>query len=266
MEKTAADCSRRLITIPMSHYCEKARWGLERLGLPYFEERHLQMFHYPRTFLVSRGPNVPVLMDAGKVITDSTRILEHLDNYAGSSDRLYPEDVALRGQVEAWEDRFDEELGVDSRRWVYFHMLPYPAEALVTAGQGAPAFEKKLAPYGYSFMKRFISKALLVNPDDVAAGLTRSRATIAETDALLADGRPYLLGAHFTAADLALACMMSPYVLPRNYGIRLPTLDEVPEGMRTDVRYFQATLTGKFVLRLFDTERLRRIPVPPASK
>ena len=266
MDKTAADRSRRLITIPMSHYCEKARWGLERLGLPYFEERHLQLFHYPRTFLVSRGPNVPVLIDAGQVIADSTRILRHLDSYVDNADRLYPDDSALRVHVEAWEDRFDEELGVDSRRWVYYHMLPYPAEALITAGQGAPAYERKLAPYGYAFMKRFISNALSVNPEDVAAGLTRSRATITETDALLADGRPYLLGARFTAADLALACMMSPYVLPRNYGIRLPTLDEVPASMRADVCYFQATRTGKYVLQLFDTERLRRIPARPVSK
>jgi glutathione S-transferase len=139
-------------------------------------------------------------------------------------------------------------------------MLPYPAEALVTAAQGCPAYQSKLAPYCYGFMKLFISKALAVNPDAVAAGLARSRTTIAETDALLADGRPFLLGERFTAADLALACMMSPYVMPRNYGIRLPTIDEVPRTMRADIRYFQTTKTGRYVLRLFDTERLRKSP------
>jgi glutathione S-transferase len=35
----------RLITIPISHYCEKARWALERAGLPYREERHVQGIH-----------------------------------------------------------------------------------------------------------------------------------------------------------------------------------------------------------------------------
>ena len=70
----------RLITIPMSHYCEKARWALERLGLEYYEERHLQVFHYPRTWWISRGPSVPVLVDGGRVVADSTAILQHLDN------------------------------------------------------------------------------------------------------------------------------------------------------------------------------------------
>jgi glutathione S-transferase len=31
----------RLVTIPISHYCEKARWSLERAGLEYREERHV---------------------------------------------------------------------------------------------------------------------------------------------------------------------------------------------------------------------------------
>ena len=33
---------RRLLTIPISHYCEKARWALERAGLAYREERHVR--------------------------------------------------------------------------------------------------------------------------------------------------------------------------------------------------------------------------------
>ena len=32
----------RLITIPISHYCEKARWALDRAALAFREERHVQ--------------------------------------------------------------------------------------------------------------------------------------------------------------------------------------------------------------------------------
>jgi glutathione S-transferase len=35
----------RLVTIPISHHCEKARWALERAGIPYREERHVQGIH-----------------------------------------------------------------------------------------------------------------------------------------------------------------------------------------------------------------------------
>ena len=33
---------RGCITIPISHYCEKARWALDRAGVAYVEERHVQ--------------------------------------------------------------------------------------------------------------------------------------------------------------------------------------------------------------------------------
>ena len=35
----------RLVTIPISHYCEKARWALERAGIGYREEPHVQGIH-----------------------------------------------------------------------------------------------------------------------------------------------------------------------------------------------------------------------------
>ena len=121
----------RLITIPISHYCEKVRWALSRLEIPYHEERHLQGYHYPRTFWVSGGPAVPVLIDGKKVISDSTNILKHLDYYYASTEtRLYPTDSEQCRQVEALEDLFDQQLGVESRRWVYSHYLQRPHEMI----------------------------------------------------------------------------------------------------------------------------------------
>ena len=39
MSAEASTCE--LVTIPISHYCEKARWALERAGVPYVERPHL---------------------------------------------------------------------------------------------------------------------------------------------------------------------------------------------------------------------------------
>lgn len=245
----------RLITIPMSHYCEKARWALDRLGLDYCEERHLQGFHYPRTYRVSGGPNVPVLIDGNTVIADSTAILHHLDRYASDELRLYPANAYLRTQVEAFEDRFDEELGIDSRRWVYFHMLPTPSAALRIAGQGAPRLERFLAPVFFPFIGRLIARSLGAYAEQTAAGLARSQRLVGELDELLSDGRRYLVGDRFSAADLTLACMLAPYLMPKGYGIRLPSPEEIPPAMRDTVLMFHATATGCYALRLFDTER-----------
>lgn len=253
----------RLITIPMSHYCEKTRWAIERLGLTYHEERHLQGFHYPRTYWVSRNLKVPVLIDSERIIVDSTAILKHLDGYTPPPLRLYPGNTAKRRHVEALEDLFDEALGVESRRWFYFHCLPERRAALRIAGQGTPWIERALAPMIYPVMRRFASWRLQISSQAVAEGLERSRQVVQRTDILLADGRPFLVGGRFSAADLTLACMMAPFLLPGEYGIRLPTLAELPAAMRSTVREFRETVTGEYVLWLFRNHRRRVVATPP---
>jgi glutathione S-transferase len=245
----------RLITIPMSHYCEKARWGIERLGLTYHEERHLQGFHYPRTYWVSRNPAVPVLVDGRKVIADSSAILMHLDRYAPAEMRLYPAAANDRQQVEALEDLFDETLGVESRRWFYFHYLPEPRAALTIAGQGTPRIERAMAALAFPLMRRYATWLLQVNASTVNAGLERARQVVQQTDHLLGDARPFLVGDRLSAADLALACMMAPFVLPDEYGIRLPSLVQLPPAMRPAILEFRETLTGCHVLKLFRHHR-----------
>jgi glutathione S-transferase len=73
----------KLITIPVSHYCEKARWGLDYLQIPFQELPHMPPFHTGATKKYG-GTSVPVLITDTGVATDSTDILRYLD-------RLYPE-------------------------------------------------------------------------------------------------------------------------------------------------------------------------------
>jgi glutathione S-transferase len=90
-----------LITIPLSHYCEKARWALDRLMLPYREEPHAPLLHRLATKR-NDGGTVPVLLHGNSRFIDSTDILVHADAVSGG-DLLYPHDVALRCQVDALE-------------------------------------------------------------------------------------------------------------------------------------------------------------------
>lgn len=86
-------------------------------------------------------------------------------------------------------------------------------------------------------------------------GLNKVGDIIKTTDALLARGNTHLLDNGFSAADLSLACMLAPLVLPGDYGIRLPEPDEPPEAAKPVVEEFRNTLTGEYVLNLYKTER-----------
>jgi len=81
------------ITIPLSHYCEKARWGLDRTRLPYLEDPHVPMLSRLATRR-HEGGTVPMLIHGDMRLTDSTDILVHADACAGG-DVLYPRDTQL---------------------------------------------------------------------------------------------------------------------------------------------------------------------------
>lgn len=73
----------RLITIPPSHYCEKARWALETVGADFREERHPPLLHLRSVRAAGGRRSTPVLRGRGVVVTDSTDILEHLQRAHG---------------------------------------------------------------------------------------------------------------------------------------------------------------------------------------
>jgi glutathione S-transferase len=244
----------RLLTIPLSHYCEKARWGLVYAGIDYVEEAHLQVFHYFAVRRHSASGKVPVLLTGTQAVTDSTAILQFLDARLPEERRLYPAD--LRAEVEALEEQFDEQLGIETRRWVYFHWLGLPMrQVLRIAAQGVPAWERTLAPVFFPSMSGYLDRRLGIGAAAVEQGLRVIAASFDEVAARLADGRRYLCGERFTAADLSFACMAAPILLPPQYGIRLPKLEEVPPAARADVERFRRHPAGQFGLRLFAEDK-----------
>jgi glutathione S-transferase len=245
---------RQLITIPMSHYCEKARWGLDWAGLEWTESAHLQVFHYRAVRQYDANGMVPVLVDGEEAVADSTNILLHLDKALPEARKLYPDD--LREEIQQLEEGFDEELGIETRRWVYYHWMPLPSrDVLKIAGQGIPGWQRLMAPFMFPMMRRFLAKHLSISDDNVQTGMALVHKHFDAVAKRLIDGRAFICGDQFTAADLSFACMAAPVLLPREYGIRLPTPEEVPASARTDVDYFRAHPAGQYALKLFRENR-----------
>lgn len=65
----------RLLTIPISHYGEKARWALECAGIDYVEEAHLQLIHRLYALRAGGGRTVPVLVTGDGAIGESSGII-----------------------------------------------------------------------------------------------------------------------------------------------------------------------------------------------
>jgi glutathione S-transferase len=255
---------RRLITIPISHYCEKARWALERAGLPYAEERHVQGVHRIVARRAGGGSTVPVLVAPEGVFAESEQILEYADRSLPTELHLFPADPVVRGEVEALSRRFDEGLGPDGRRVMYAHMLEQRRLMLKVNCQGVPAWERRAMTALWPLMVRWGKRQLGIGPDTVRVDEPRVWQAFDYAAECLGDGRRYLCGERFTAADLTFAALSAAVLVPPEYGVSLPQPDVLPSYLASKIRAFREHPAGVFALGLFQTERRRLVREPAA--
>jgi glutathione S-transferase len=243
-----------LVTIPTSTYCEKARWALVRAGVSFVERGHLPFFSRLATWGRGRWSSVPLLKTEGEVLGDSSDILRWADERAVPARRLFPEDAAARRAVEELEERFDEGLGKASRILVLSHVLPVRKLVMTVARRGVPLVEWLGLAVSLPLARAGIRRMYGINPESVIESRRRCDEELAFASARLADGRRYLTGDRFTAADLTFAALAGPLVLPDDVP-GIPPYDGMPPEGRADVDRYRATAAGAFVLRLYREDR-----------
>ncbi len=241
----------RLITIPFSHYCEKARWALDRAGVDYIEEGHLPIFHWRANRRVGAGRTVPVLVDGSRVLGDSTEIVEWADQQRPHS--LLPTGAAL-AEALALEDEFDRVLGPATRRWAYFHLLSR-RELVMRFAVDVPRWETIALRFTRPIAVGMIRRSLKIDEAGVARSHGKIEATLARVSELLGDGRRYLVGDRFSVADLTFAALMVPAVLPSELPARIPAVEDLPAAASTQISAWRATPAGQFALRLYREDR-----------
>ncbi len=238
----------RLLTIPISHYCEKARWSLARTGLAYREEPHVQGLHRLYARRAAGTATVPVLVTPEGAIGESEQILEWCDERLDPERRLFGSGEDERREILALSRRFDAGLGPSGRRLIYVRMFAQPELLLKYNNQGVPAREAWLIRHGLPLMSRFIARALKIGPGVEVADEAVVWREFDFAAGLLADGRPYLLGERFTAADLTFAALAAPIVMPSVYGCRLPSPMELDAPTASLVARGREHPAGAFAL------------------
>ncbi|MGF1672487.1 MAG: glutathione S-transferase family protein, partial [Rivularia sp. (in: cyanobacteria)] len=225
----------RLITIPVSHYCEKVRWTLDILKLPYIEEPHMPPFYKFATSKVGGG-TVPVLVTEDKVFTDSTDILKYLDSIAPNESKLYPTNSEQHQQVEELEELFDEQLGTAVRSWAYIYIIDNPQIIQPKWTQGVPFLEKLLFPIVYPGMRSLVRKKYDVNLESAAQYYTQIESIFAKVSDLLADGRNYLIGDRISAADITFASLAAPILQPPQHPIKSSDSQQLPTEFSSKIK------------------------------
>lgn len=244
-----------LVTIPISHYCERARWALDRAGISYRERAHLQVIHRVAARRAGGAGTVPVLVCGDRVLADSADIVAAADAQAPPDRRLYPDAPDAAAEVRALEREFAERLGPHGRAWMYQSLHGRRDIAIAYGCTGVPAWERQVLRVAYPALIRIIDRILDITPASAAVSEAEVRAAFDAVAERLGDGRPYLCGESFTAADLTFAALASAVLMPPEYGVPLPQPEELPAPMAEVVRELRAHPAGAHALAMYRDHR-----------
>lgn len=242
--------THRLITIPPSHYCEKARWALLFAEIPFEEEGHAPLVHWPFVMTRTRTRTVPVLLVEGRPpLTESSDIVRYASARLPPERSLYPEEG--RAEVEALEQRFDRQLGPATRRLGYCY-LAKSAALFGTFIESIPSFERNLVELAERPMRALLGRAF--NVSDRARDRMRAKVVeeFAYVESLLEGGKRYLVGDRFSAADLTFTALAAP-ALGMNKDLTL--LRQLDPGFAELAEEMRATRAGRYATDVYANHR-----------
>ncbi len=197
------------------------------------------------------GQSVPVLITETAILRSSDEILIYADAIAPDELKLYPLDPEQRQQVDELVDLFDSVLAPAVRLWAYSYIMSRADLIEPLWCQNVPWFERRLFPIVFPWMRSNVLQMYRITDESTIAAHQSIGQIFDRVGNLLADGRSYLVGERFSAADLAFGTLAAAVVLPSGYGVKLPELGQLPDRMANSIQQFQATLAGKFVFRLY---------------
>jgi glutathione S-transferase len=244
----------RLLTIPFSHYCEKARWALDWCGVAFEEDKHLPLFSMVPARRAG-GRTLPILTRAqAPALVDSTEILCFADAQAAPQRRLFPDDAAERLVVERLEDEFDERLGPATRLWAYAHGLRHPRLMRRLIAPALTPVQVRALPWLLPVASPMLRRRLGIDEARLRAAEATIEAVFADVGGRLA-GRPYLAGERFGAADLTFAALAAPVLMPPGHPSIVDDVAALPDAMRATVTRLRATAAGQYAVALYARHR-----------
>ena len=250
----------RLLTIAASHYCEKARWALERFNFNYVEEKHVPLFHIFASRKTRAGKIVPVLVvNDQTVLIGAQAILQYLHTLAPEQAQFYPNNPELKQEVEKLENFLEKKLAPLVAHWAYYYLLNDKRLIRRLWCEGTPSLEQTMFPVIFPIARKLFKRRLGIKSGSASSTYNQIQEIFESINQKLADGRSYLIGEQFSAADLTFSALAAAALLCPDYrGVRLPNLNEIPHEMAEGVRELRAMPAGQYAIKLFSDERANK--------
>ena len=254
-----------LETISASHFVEKVRWCMDRLGIDYAERPSggtLGVFFTGRTV-----PQLRVRTGlVQSIIGNSPEILRYLWGVHAASaggQASFLEPTEERQEFERKLDQYGRSLQV----WVYYHLLGDRELTLHAWGVDSPQVPRlhRLAlRVLFPLQATMIRGAFGINDEHYAKSTLRIEELLGDVEMRLADGRQSILGGNdINYTDMTFAAFSGLWLQPERYAgnmgehVRIER-SRMPKAMRSDVERWledfpRATM---YTENLYATERL----------
>ena len=194
----------KLITMYLSPWSERVRWALKFKGVAYEKENYEAGVDEEKIKKLTGQHMVPVLVADGKVIPDSSAILDWLEE-TRPEPALLPKSPKDRATATLWEEVALNALGPHGRVMIVGRLLRIDDPEAQKSGK---YFAEK---YGYSPFEEEQSRLTV----------TRILTSLKET----LSGREYLVGDTFTRADITTAAMLMLFkAAPQEFFVFTPEL------------------------------------------
>jgi len=208
-----------LETISASHFAEKVRWCMDRLGLDYIEHQSggtLGVFFTGRTV-----PELRIRTGlVESVVGNSPEILRYLWGaysapHADKAGFLRPTNERL--DLERKLDRYGANLQV----WVYYHLLEDRALTLHAWGVDNPSvavWHRLSLRFLFPLLARLVRRAFRISDDHFAKAVLHIEDLLSNVETRLADGRRSILGGdEINYTDLVFAAFSGLWLQPPAY-------------------------------------------------
>lgn len=262
-----------LITIRFSHYCEKARWVLDILrhaanetgngSYDYVERPHSILTHMKSSFWHTNGfsSSTPIYITKDKnVLKDSSDIMHYVSDELCKLGKptLYP-----MPEVEELEVYFNTVFGVHVRRYVYwllFQSDDMESELRNCWLRETSGLENWIQRHAFGSIKALATVGMNIKEEPSMNSKHIVDTVFDKVNRMLEENNgSYILNTtHPTAADFTFAALAYPMVSP-------PQCDELVFGydpkimshsMYEQITIYREQAAGKFVLRMYEKERL----------
>lgn len=201
----------RLYVIKISHFCERARWGLDHQGIQYDERAWVPGLHVPLARRLAKDTCLPILATDNGVVQGSGAILTwaHLD-----------------GGDASLEHRFETVIGPLIREYFYSGTLHDPRSGVRDVLlQGVSPVQAALGRIGWPVIRHAMAAHMAIQPTRLPELERRIDDELDWADTLLANGGPLSrddFGRNSITAASILAPLARPDALPLHRQICLP--------------------------------------------